>query len=136
MKSNAAIVTALVVLILLCAGLGITLVVTQKKAVQQQKETQDVLVRMTNDLMQTHSKLTSQVVTNMTITTNLVIRTEEVKTLSNELGTTRAELTKTKRDAEVAAQVAQEQLAKQSSKISTLESENEDLNKRMTDLSS
>jgi uncharacterized coiled-coil DUF342 family protein len=136
MKSNAALVTALVVLILLCAGLGITLVVTQKKTVQQQKETQEALVRLTNDLMQTSSKWTSQVVTNMLITTNLVQRTEEVKALSNELVTTSAELVKTKAEAKAAAQTAQDEMAKQNARINDLETQKDELTKRMTDLSS
>ena len=70
------------VLILLCAILGITLWLNHKKAVKQQAKAQDSLQSLSNELVSTSAQLSEQVKTNILIQTNLVTRTEEAKSFS------------------------------------------------------
>lgn len=126
---------AVLVLILLCAILGATLWSNHKKAVQLQEKAQSI-ESLSQDLVSTSAKLSEQVKTNILIQTNLVTRTEEAKSLSNELTSVSSKLVRIEAEAKAAAQAAKEEVDRRDVKITELETEKDELTKRMTDLTS
>lgn len=127
--------TAVLVLILLGAILGVTLWSNHKKAVQLQDKARSI-ESLSQDLVSTSAKLSEQVKTNILIQTNLVTRTEEAKSLSNELTSVSSKLAKVEAEAKAAAQAAKEEVDRRDVKITELETEKDELTKRMTDLTS
>jgi chromosome segregation ATPase len=78
--------------------------------------------------------LTEQKRVNINLETNLARLTEEVVARSNEVAALSSKLAKTESDAKTDAQTAREELAKRNARITELETQKDDLTKRMGEL--
>jgi chromosome segregation ATPase len=89
---------------------------------------------LSNQWTVTKTFLDEQKRVNNELETNLMVRSEELKTISQTLSNTAANLVKTEQKAKAAAEVAAAEVAKRDTKISELEGQRDDLTKKMTDL--
>jgi len=126
--------TGIIVLVAVCVGLGIALLVRDGLAGKQRREDEFKIVQLSNDVVQTQSKLSEQQKVNLILETNLAVLTTESENLSNKLTTVSATLAQTEEQARAAAQNAKEEIAKRDAKILDLEGQNDDLTKKMGDL--
>lgn len=134
MKAN----IAIVILIFLALLLGVALLHVQSKAKNEKHQDTVVILKLSNDVVETTGKLDEQKKVNEQLTTNLLVKTEEANLLSTSLVNTSNKLTgelqKTQAEAKAAAEAAAAELAKRDSKIRQLESERDDLDKKMVAL--
>lgn len=126
--------TAIALLVLLCLGLGFVLIKQKTKATQDQDQAKRVLQSVSEQLVQTSTEKTELMKTNSILETNLALRIEEVLTLSNDLALTSAKLYKTEADFKMARQSYLEDLAKREQRIAELETQRDDLNKRVEEV--
>jgi septal ring factor EnvC (AmiA/AmiB activator) len=130
MKSKAPIILLLV----LCLALGVGLYIRHTKAVKQREEDLASMRALSNQWTETKTFLDEQKRVNNELETNLLVRSEELKTVSQTLSNTAATLVKTEQQAKVAAAAAAAEVAKRDTKINELEGQRDDLTKKMTDL--
>jgi septal ring factor EnvC (AmiA/AmiB activator) len=133
MKSKVAVVILLVV----CLVLGMALVTEQRKHSQEKRERDDQIALYSTDLQKTHKDLEEQKQVNMTLEGDLKSRSEDLKTLSNNLSKVIADLEKSDAQAKATAEqlrTAQAELAKKDQKIGELENERAALGKQMDQL--
>lgn len=123
---------ALIVLILVCAGLGIALISRNKQAMEQHQQDVDRVVYHSNQLVETSGKLDEAKQVNLNLEKDLAERKTNIAKLSNELTQTTENLSKT----EAALKAALEETAKRDAKISELENQNQALDKQAVDLKS
>ena len=126
--------TGIVVLVVLCIGLGVGLLIRHAKAVQEQQAAEARIMTLSNQWVKTESDLSDQRKVNATLEQTLENRAGEVQGLSNKLESLTTTLVKTEEDAKTAAKQAKDEIAKRDAKISDLEGQNDDLSKKMTDL--
>jgi len=126
--------TGIVVLVVLCIGLGVGLLIRHAKAVQEQQAAEARIMTLSNQWVKTEGDLSDQRKVNATLEQTLENRAGEVQGLSNKLESMTATLVKTEEDAKTAAKQAKDEIAKRDAKISDLEGQNDDLTKKMTDL--
>ncbi len=125
----------LIVLILLCLGLGATLLYVRKQGAEAQRVHTDRVVTLSNNWMETSTKLEDQ----KQVTTMLEKDLEKQKQtfekslaeLTNEYSQTAANLAKT----EASLKSAQDEIARRDQRISELENQNQALDKQAIDLS-
>jgi chromosome segregation ATPase len=127
---------AIIILVLVCAGLGIGLFVRNNNAVEEKKTDDAKILQLSNDVVTTRSKLEEQQTVNLNLETNLSQRKSELETTSNSLAQTAASLAKAQADAKAAAEAAAAEMAKRDAKIAELQGQNDDMTKKMTDLNS
>lgn len=128
---------AIVILILVCLGLGVALVNQQRKYVQEKQEMDDRIVLQSDNLQKTSGKLEEQTQVNMRLETDLTARSNDLATLSSNLSKISVDLEKTDAQAKATAEqlrVAQAELAKKDQKITELEGERAVLGKQMDQL--
>jgi len=125
---------AIALLVLLCLGLGFVLIKQKTQATQDQEQAKGNLLRVSNDWIQASSEKTELLKVNNVLETNLALRIEEVLTLSNELSLTSSRLAKTEAEFKVARQAYQEDLAKRDQRITQLETQRDDLGKRVQEV--
>ena len=130
MKAKAVII----ILVLICLGLGVALYLNFSKSQEEIKTVEKKREEVSNNWVRASIDLTEQKKNAILLQTNLALRTEEVKALSNDLSVVKTKLDKTEAEAKAAAQAAQEELAKRDAKITELETQRDDLTKRMTEL--
>jgi len=128
--------TGIVVLVVLCIGLGVGLLIRHAKAVQEQQAAEARIMTLSNQWVKTESDLSDQRKVNATMEQTLENRAGEVQGLSNKLESLTATLVKTEEDAKTAAKQAKDEIAKRDAKISDLEGQNDDLTKKMESLTS
>lgn len=136
MKSKSAIVLWILIVLL-----GVAFLYRHNQAVKQQQTAEASILQLSNDVMRTSAKLSEQQKVNVTLETNLVVQTVEsqqysnkVINLSNQMASLSGTLAKVEADAKAAAHAAEADLAKRDAKIADLESERDNLTKRMADL--
>ena len=130
---------ALIILGLLCLGLGIALITIRNNAVEQKRNDTDAILGFSNKWVETSTKLEDQKQVNAVIEKDLDVRKNALIDLTNNLTTLSSNLSDTsatlaKRDADLKA--SQEELARRDAKIAELESQNQALDKQAVDLSS
>ena len=128
---------AIVILILVCLGLGVALVNQQRKYAQEKQEMDDRIVLQSDNLQKTSGKLEEQTQVNMRLESDLVARSNELAVLSSNLGKVSVDLEKTDAQAKATAEklrVAQAELTKKDQRITELESERAILAKQMDQL--
>jgi septal ring factor EnvC (AmiA/AmiB activator) len=123
-----------IVLLLVCVALAIFLFLTHKKSQEALQVAEKQRMDLSNNWARASTQLNEQQKVNITLETNIVQRTEEVMTFSNQLTQVGAKLAKTEAEAKAAAQTAQEELAKRDVKINELQTQRDDLTKRMEEL--
>jgi chromosome segregation ATPase len=123
---------ALVVLILVCAGLGIALVSRNKQATETHQKDVDVILYHSNQWVETTAKLEEQKQVNLNLEKDITARKTDISALSNNLTQTAESLSKT----EAALKTALEENAKRDARISELEQQKETLDKQAVDLKS
>jgi septal ring factor EnvC (AmiA/AmiB activator) len=128
---------AILVLVLICAALGVALVTRENKAKEEKQNLETTLTKQSNDVAQTHAKLEEQRQVNMTLESELKTRANELTGLSNSLGKTIADLEKSDAQAKATAEQlrsAQAELARKDNAIAKLEGENAERGKKMDQL--
>lgn len=127
---------AVIILVLICVGLGIGLLVRHNQAVHENKEAEEKISKLSNDVVQTQSKVSELQTVNMTLETNLTGRTHELESVSNNFRSVSATLAKTQAEAKAAAEAAAAEMAKRDAKIAELQGQNDEMTKRMLELNS
>src|SRR5690242_5208496 len=95
---------ALIILILICAGLGIGLLVRHNQALHESQVALAEITTLSNTVKQTQEQVNELKSVNMTLETNLFGRTHELETVSNNLVNVSATLAKTEAEAKAAAE--------------------------------
>lgn len=114
---------AIIILIIVSAVLGFSLISRHKKAVVEKQADESKIQVLSNDLVQTRVKLNEQETVNVTLETNLVRRQDDVQKFSNDLVQTAATLAK----AQVEIKTAQEKMAAQQVEITKKDAQIADL---------
>src|SRR5436190_22988099 len=119
MKSKAPII----ILVALCVALGVGLYLRHSNALKQREEDVAAIRALSNQWSETKTFLDEQKRVNTELETNLLVRSEELRTVSSTLSNTTAVLAKTEQEAKAAAETAAAEVAKRDTKINELESE-------------
>ena len=131
---------AAIVILLFCSlGLGIALLVRHNNAVKVEKENQTHVVEigtLSNKLEETRTKLDDQERVAIKLEQDLGQRKQELHSTSNNLVQIAAELSRTRKEAEAAAEAAKAEMAKRDARINELEGQKAALDKQATDLES
>jgi septal ring factor EnvC (AmiA/AmiB activator) len=126
---------SLVILLLVaCVALAVLFFIDHSQNQKVRKEIEDKSAELAKNWQRTSTELTETKKDKVSLETNLVVRAAQVESLSNELVTVAAKLTRTETEAKAAAQAAQEELARRDARINELETQKDDLTKRMGEL--
>jgi len=126
------------ILILVCAGLGIALVAMKQQATQKERDLSDKSRSLSNDLVQANDQLGQQRQANALLESDREERRKSYESLSNNYTRVVAHLAQTSNTlvrTEAALQVSREETAKRDTRITELESQNQSLDKQATELS-
>jgi chromosome segregation ATPase len=121
-------------MIVLTLGLGVALIVRHKNAVQEKTSDVARIVVLSNNVVETKSKLDDAERLVVYLQTNLTERTAELYSTSNSLTKTLSDLAKSQKEAAAAAEAAKAEMAKRDARINELSSQMEDQTKKMIDL--
>lgn len=127
MKSKAAVL----ILVLIALALGAALLYIQSKADAQKKSDTRTINTLTNALDEARGRLTEQQRVNAVLETNLYTRIAEVNQFSNLVIIVSNALQRTQAEAKAAAEANAAELAKRDEKIAQLETERENLDKKL-----
>ena len=128
----------ILVLVLVCAGLGIALIAIKKQAVDQQRDFAEKNGVLSNGLVQTSEQLERQKQVNAELESDRDKRKKEFEELTSNYSKVSAnlfEVSNTLTKTEVALKTSQEETAKRDAKIDGLEAQNQALDKQAVDLS-
>ena len=126
------------VLVLVCAGLGIALVAVKHQAGEQQQGLTDANTSLSNNLVQANDQLNQQKQANALLESDREERLKAFEGLTNNYTHLLANLVQTSNSlikTEVALKASQEETAKRDTKIAELEAQNQSLDKQAIDLS-
>jgi chromosome segregation ATPase len=121
----------IVILILICVGLGATMVWNRKDAAEQQHTYVDKISSLSNNLVQVSDNLNNLRQVNTENEARITKQSEALLGLTNVLNRVQTSLTKT----ESSLKTAQEQVAQRDTRIADLESQNLALDQRALELS-
>jgi len=124
----------IIILALVSVGLVVVLLIQRDKATKEKRKDTERIEQISNSWVQTSTDLNEQKKVNIVLDRDLTNRTEDLNVVSNNLVAVRETLAKTEAAAAAAAQQAKEEMAKRDAKIASLESEKDDLTKRMMEL--
>jgi septal ring factor EnvC (AmiA/AmiB activator) len=127
----------IVILLLVCAGLGVALVTRENKSKKEKEDLAQKLTYQSEEVKQTKAKLDEQRQVNMSLEGDLKTRAGELASLSNNLNKVIVDLEKSDAAAKATADQlrnAQAELAKKDSQIGALEAERTALGKHMDTL--
>lgn len=125
---------ALVILILICAGLGIGLLVRHNQALHESEIALAQITTLSNTVKQTQEQVDELKAVNLNLETNLFGRTHELESVSNNLISVAATLAKTEAEAKAAAEAAAAEMAKRDARINELQGQNDEMTTKMTEL--
>src|SRR3989442_812245 len=108
---------ATIILIALALALGAAMLVQHNKAVEQKNADVAEKIDLTNRLEATRAKFEEQERIAMYLQTNLTVREQELLSTSNTLLKTSADLAKTQKEAQAAADAAKAEMAKRERRI-------------------
>jgi chromosome segregation ATPase len=115
---------------MLSAGLYASHTKAQKKDTERVAE----ITTISNQFVSAKEQLEEQKQVNASLESNLGVRSEELKKLSNVVTQTSQTLARTEAEAKKAQEQFQKEMAARDARISELEGQRDDLTKRMTDL--
>lgn len=127
-----------VVLVVLCLGLGIGLVASRKQASDQQHQDSERIENLSNKWVKTSSDLDEQKQVAAMYEKDLDSQKKALTDLTNNFSQVSAQLSETSAklsSTEASLKANQEELAKRETRISELENQTQDLNKQTSDLS-
>jgi chromosome segregation ATPase len=122
---------ALLLLVLVALALGAALLYIQSQAEEQKKADTRTIHTLTNQLDEARGRLTEQQRVNSVLETNLYARIAEVNQFSNLVLVVSNALQRTQAEAKAAAEANAAELAKRDEKIAQLETERENLDKKL-----
>lgn len=122
---------AIIVLILICAGLSVVLILNQKKAAELQKSAAASIGQYSNQWVSTSADLDQQRRVSAKLEDNLQKQNEAIANLSNVYTRVSTDLEKT----DAALKDTQKQVAQRDAKINELESQKQELDQKANDLS-
>lgn len=125
-----------IVLAVVCLGLGIGLFATKKKANDQKELDSDTIFSLSNKWVSTSDELTEQRNVNVQLSNDISNRNAQVQVLTNHLTTQLASTLILLASTEESYKAAQEQIARETAKIAELESQNQALDQQALDLTS
>jgi chromosome segregation ATPase len=125
---------AIVFLILASLGLGVGLMVRHKQAVEVKKQDEEKITILSKNIEDTKNKLDEQEKLAMYLQTNLLVRTEELSSTSNNLTRLSSDLARTQKEMQAAAEAARAAIAERDSQIAKLTSETNAMTQKMDDL--
>jgi chromosome segregation ATPase len=120
----------IIVLVLICLGLGIALIALKKQTTEQLRQDSVSILNLSNSWTKTEADLQDQKLTNANLEKDNEAQKKSLGELTNNL--TQATENLAKRDADLKA--TQEAMAKRDAKISELEAQNQALDKKSEDL--
>ena len=126
------------VLVLVCAGLGIALIAIKKQAAEQQRELSEKNSALSNNVVQIDEQLNRQRQTNADLENDREQRRKAFEALTNTYTQVLANLSQTSTNlakTEAALKTSQEETARRDAKIAELEAQNQALDKQAVDLS-
>lgn len=129
---------AIIILGLLCLGLGIAVVTIRNNAVEQKRTDTDSILGFSNKWVETSTKLEDQKQVNAEMEKDLNVRKQALLELTNEFTSVSSNLTETSANlakTEASLKTSQEEVAKRDAKIAELETQNQALDKQAVDLS-
>ncbi|MBL9174920.1 MAG: hypothetical protein JNL10_15385 [Verrucomicrobiales bacterium] len=126
--------TLSILLAVVVLNLGIGWFVTARRSIDREAEAAARIARMSNDLVETTSRLTQEQKEAMLLRTNLAQRTDELGTVSHRLTEMSEALLKTENSAKAAAATAAAEIEKRDHQITELEGERDGLTKQMDGL--
>ena len=124
----------IVVLVIVCVGLGVGLLIRHNKATKQQQADEVVKTELTNRLVHVQEMFEEQERMNMFIQTNLTVTLDEMATFSNKFVSASRNLSKAQADAKAAAETAQAEINKRETRINELTAQGDDLTKKISGL--
>lgn len=127
-----------ILLALVCVGLGFALIITQKQSVKRRQEDTTKIGTLSNNLVQTTTLLDEQRQVAATLEKDLDKQRQVSTDLTNSLSRVSANLAQTSSALETTKatlQTTEEELKKREARISDLESQNQALDKQALDLS-
>jgi chromosome segregation ATPase len=128
----------LIVLALICLGLGIGLILMRNNAVEQKRTDTEVILGFSNKWVETSTKLEDQKQVNAEMEKDLTVRKTVLVDLTNKFTSVSANLAQTSANlakTEASLKSTQEEVAKRDAKIADLENQNQALDKQAVDLS-
>jgi len=126
---------AAIFLILLCVGLGVGLIVRHQQATRAQELALAHILQLSNDVVETRSNLEKKQGDNLLMDKDLTARKSDLLSVSNNLAAVSASLARLQVEAKAAAETAAAELARRDAKIIELQGQNDDMTKKMGDLS-
>jgi chromosome segregation ATPase len=126
-----------IVLVLLCVGLGVALVAVKKKAVQEQRAHESESSDLSNQVVMARSQRDDEVQRRTTFEKDLTESKKALSDLTNTFAQVSANLTQASTDlakTEAALKAKEEEVKKRDAKIADLESQNQTLDKRALNL--
>lgn len=127
---------AIVILILISLGLCVGLIVRHNKAVKEKDDAQVKIFSLSNNVIKTSGQLEDQRQVNMQLDKDLQNRIADLIGTSNTLTKVTTTLEKTVAEAKVAEAAAKAELEKKDKQINELESQRDELTKKMLTLNS
>jgi chromosome segregation ATPase len=127
-----------VILVLVCAGLGIALIAIKNQAADQQRELTEKNGVLSNSWTETRAQLDEQRQVNANLVSDRGQRIKDAEAMTNKYVESQATLAKVSNNlakTEVALKASQEETAKRDAKITELEAQNQALDKQAIDLS-
>lgn len=128
----------LILLVLLCLGLGIALITTSKQSSEQIKTQGDKIQNYSNDVVRISEKLEQQKQVNAMFEKDLATQKNAYNELTNsytQLSANLAQVSGNLSKTEESLKTAQQEVAKRDSKINELEAQNQALDKQALELS-
>ena len=124
----------IIALALFCVLLAALLFRSRKVAEEQTVQSHASISRLSNDLVQTSSRLGEQKQVNVILETNLIVQSGEAEIFSNKVVQLTDKLARTEASAKAAAELAEKEIAKRDLDIVRREKESDELTQRMGDL--
>jgi chromosome segregation ATPase len=122
------------ILLLLSLALGGGLLYRHFNAEKESQQAGQTIEQLTVKVTDTEKKLAEQAAVNTVLDQSLAERTQQLLETSNTLNNVTVTLAKVREEAQIAATNAAADIAKRDSRINELETQRDDLTKRMTDL--
>src|SRR5258705_3205176 len=129
-------ITAIILLVLVGIGLGVTLLVRHKKAVEVKQHDEQRITVLSNRVEETQSKLDEKEKLAIYLQDKVITKSEELNSTSNHLSKINAELARTKSEMQAAAEAARAEIEKKDAQINALTTQTNQLTMKMDDLTS
>jgi chromosome segregation ATPase len=127
---------AIVILILASVGLGVGLMYRHNEAVKVKTQDEEIKSTLSNRVEQTQAKLDEEQKVNLLLSTNLTLKGEELSSTSNTLAKVNADLARTQKEMQAAADAAKAEIERRDTQIAQLTSQTNALTIKMDDLTS